>query len=82
MARTSLHQFVARVLAEDRILFGDLKRLQRDILPARITSREEAEILLRIDDDALLELGMAPRSAGMSHEGKLADGTSSPVVGS
>jgi hypothetical protein len=46
MSRPPLHQFVARILADDRILFGDLKRLQRDILPARITTREEAEILL------------------------------------
>jgi hypothetical protein len=49
MSGTSLHQFVARILADDRILFGDLKRLQRDILPSRITSREEAEILLFLD---------------------------------
>jgi hypothetical protein len=49
MNRTSLHQFVARVLADDRILFGDLKRLQRDVLPARITTREEAELLLFLD---------------------------------
>ena len=49
MSRTSLHHFAARVLAEDRILFGDLKRLQRDILPSRITCREEAEILLFLD---------------------------------
>ena len=49
MSRTSLQQFVARALADDRILFGDLKRLQRDILPARITTREEAEILLFLD---------------------------------
>lgn len=49
MRCTSLHQFVARILADDRILFGDLKRLQRDILPTRITTREEAEILLCLD---------------------------------
>ena len=49
MSRTSLHQFVARVLADDRILFGDLKRLQRDVLPGRITTREEAELLLSLD---------------------------------
>lgn len=45
----TLNQFVARAVADDRILFGDLKRLQRDILPARITSREVAEILLHLD---------------------------------
>ena len=49
MSRRSLHDFVARVLADDRILFADLKRLQRDVLPERITSREEAEILLFLD---------------------------------
>lgn len=49
MSRMSLHDFVARVLADDRILFADLKRLQRDVLPERITSREEAEILLFLD---------------------------------
>jgi hypothetical protein len=49
MNSMSLHDFVARVLADDRILFADLKRLQRDILPERITSREEAEILLFLD---------------------------------
>jgi hypothetical protein len=49
MSYPSLHDFVARVLADDRILFADLKRLQRDILPERITSREEAEILLLLD---------------------------------
>jgi hypothetical protein len=49
MSRSSLREFVARALADNRILFGDLKRLQRDILPARITTREEAEILLFLD---------------------------------
>ena len=49
MSTTSLHHFVDRVLAEDRILFADIKRLQRDILPAPITSREDAEILLFLD---------------------------------
>ncbi|HZA92573.1 MAG TPA: hypothetical protein VE420_08095, partial [Gemmatimonadales bacterium] len=28
---------------------GDLRRLQRDILPARITTREQAEILIALD---------------------------------
>jgi hypothetical protein len=49
MSRSSLREFVARALADNRILFGDLRRLQRDILPARITTREEAEILLFLD---------------------------------
>jgi hypothetical protein len=49
MSSTSLHDFASRIIAHDRILFGDLKRLQRDILPDRVTSREEAEILLFLD---------------------------------
>jgi hypothetical protein len=48
MSRT-LRAFVDRILADERILFGDLRRLQRDILPARITTREEAEMLLFLD---------------------------------
>ncbi len=49
MSRTPLQNFVDRVLADDRILFGDLRRLQRDILPSSISTREEAEILLFLD---------------------------------
>ena len=49
MSRTPLQLFVDRVLADDRILFGDLRRLQRDILPSSISTREEAEILLFLD---------------------------------
>ncbi len=48
MSRT-LRTFVERILADERILFGDLRRLQRDILPARVTTREEAEMLLFLD---------------------------------
>jgi len=32
-----------------RIRFGDLRRLKRDILPARITTREEVEVLIALD---------------------------------
>jgi hypothetical protein len=46
---TSLRDFVCRALEKKRISFADLRRLQRDILPARITTREEAEILLALD---------------------------------
>ena len=46
---TSLRDFVCRALEQRRISFGDLRRLQRDILPARITTREQAEILLALD---------------------------------
>ena len=33
----------------NRIRFADLRRLQRDILPYRITTAEEAEMLLSLD---------------------------------
>jgi hypothetical protein len=49
MSGTSLRDFVSRALEHKRINFGDLRRLQRDILPTRITTREEAEILLALD---------------------------------
>jgi hypothetical protein len=45
----SLRDFVSKAVEHDRILFGDLRRLQRDILPARITTREEAEVLIALD---------------------------------
>ena len=45
----SLRDFVSKAVEHDRILFGDLRRLQRDILPARITTREEAEALIALD---------------------------------
>jgi hypothetical protein len=49
MSGTSLRHFVCRALEHKRIRFGDLRRLQRDILPARITTREQAEILIALD---------------------------------
>ncbi len=49
MSGTSLQDFVCRALEHKRISFGDLCRLQRDILPDGITTREEAEILLALD---------------------------------
>ena len=49
MTHMSLRAFVCRALEHKRIRFGDLRRLQRDILPARITTREEAEILIALD---------------------------------
>src|SRR3954463_10157407 len=45
----SLRDFVTRTLEHKRIRFGDLRRLQRDILPARLTTREEAEVLIALD---------------------------------
>ena len=49
MNNTSLDLFVGNVLERKRIRFGDLRRLQRDILPAGITARGEAEALIALD---------------------------------
>jgi hypothetical protein len=49
MNSTSLQEFVSRVREARRISFGDLRRLQRDILPGRLTTREDAELLLSLD---------------------------------
>src|SRR4051812_42464299 len=46
---TTLHEFVSKALVANRIRFGDLRRLKRDVLPYRITTAEEAEILLALD---------------------------------
>jgi hypothetical protein len=45
----SLRDFVSRAVEHKRIRFGDLRRLKRDILPARITTREQAEVLIALD---------------------------------
>jgi hypothetical protein len=49
MSSASLRDFVSHTLEVKRIRFGDLRRLQRDILPARIATREEAELLIELD---------------------------------
>ncbi len=49
MMATSLRDFASRTAASGRIRFGDLRRLQRDLLPNGITTREEAEALLNLD---------------------------------
>jgi hypothetical protein len=45
----SLHDFASKALEANRIRFADLRRLQRDVLPLRITTPEEAEVLLALD---------------------------------
>ena len=45
----TLRDFVTKAVETNRIRFADLRRLQRDILPYRITSRDEAELLLALD---------------------------------
>ena len=49
MIKSSLQAFASNVQKAGRISFGDVKRLQRDILPDGISSREEAELLLTLD---------------------------------
>ena len=49
MDTTPLCVFVNKVTASNRIVFGDLRRLQRDVLPSGPSSGEEIEILLSLD---------------------------------
>ena len=49
MSSTTLRDFVLNAVEMNRIRFADLRRLQRDILPYRITTREEVEMLLSLD---------------------------------
>ena len=45
----SLRAFVSKALERDRISFGDLRRLQRTVLPHGITTREQAEVLIALE---------------------------------
>src|SRR5918912_153653 len=53
MINSSLQAFADKALKAGRISFGDVKRLQRDILPDGISSREEAELLLALDQTTI-----------------------------
>ena len=46
---STLRDFASAAVQSKRIRFGDLRRLKRDILPARITTQEEAEVLIELD---------------------------------
>ena len=46
---TSLRDFVTKALERDRISFGDLRRLQRNVLPHGLLTREQAEVLIALD---------------------------------
>src|SRR3954454_24120851 len=46
---STLRDFASAAVQRKRIRFADLRRLKRDILPARITTREEAEVLIALD---------------------------------
>ena len=49
MDNTSLDLFVSNVLTRKRLRFGDLRRLQRDILPSGPTTRSDTEALIALD---------------------------------
>lgn len=53
-----LRQFAAEIEARGRICFADVRRLERDILPDGVASREQAEVLIALDRVA----GRADRS--------------------
>src|SRR3954462_15021080 len=49
MVNSSLQAFARNVRKAGRISVGDVKRLQRDILPDGIGARAQAELLLTLD---------------------------------
>src|SRR4028119_190153 len=49
MINPRLEKFVGRALLMRRVGFGDLRRLQRDVLPQGCKNREEVEALLALD---------------------------------
>jgi hypothetical protein len=49
MERSDLSDFVQQVISRGRITYGDIKRLQRKVLPDGVMTREEAEALLILD---------------------------------
>jgi hypothetical protein len=49
MSKISLSEYVGKLRQKGRISFGDVQRLQRDVLPNGIGAREEAELLIDLD---------------------------------
>jgi hypothetical protein len=49
MTDTAPSAFVSKAAAKSRITFGDVRRLQLDILPGGVTSRDDAELLISLD---------------------------------
>jgi len=45
----SLSDFASKLRSKNRISFGDVQRLQRNVLPDGIGSREDAELLIDLD---------------------------------
>ncbi len=52
MTNNALREFVSKTSYRSRINFGDVRRLQRKILPDGVMSREEAELLIALDRSA------------------------------
>ena len=51
MSNQLFEEFIQKTTAKGRISFGDVRRLQRDILADGIASREEADLLIGLDRD-------------------------------
>jgi hypothetical protein len=49
MDTTPLGLFATKARSSNRLLYGDLRRLRRDVLPTGARSREEIEVLLSLD---------------------------------
>ena len=49
MDTTPLRAFASKAKTNHRVLYGDLRRLQRDVLPAGARTREDLAILLALD---------------------------------
>jgi hypothetical protein len=49
MDTTPVGLFATKARASNRLLYGDLRRLQRDVLPTGARTREEVEALLTLD---------------------------------
>ena len=45
----SLRAFVSKALELNRISFGDLRRLQRNVLPHGLVTRDQAEVLIALE---------------------------------
>src|SRR4051794_30313966 len=62
MSGTTLRDFVRNAVEMNRIWFADLRRLQRDILPYRITTQEQAEMVLSLDIEEPIRLRLVDAS--------------------
>jgi hypothetical protein len=51
MSVDRLRQAAETMIGRGRIAFADVRRMRRDLLPDGVSSREEAEILIRLDQE-------------------------------